>query len=187
MTKKELRDHYKKLRENFSGEEVETKSLAIANMALQGNFWNKQIYHIYLPITTNNEVDTEFLLQILSGKDKDIVVSKADFSDRSMTHFLLTDSTKFVVNSHGIPEPENGFEVNPEKIEVVFLPLLAYDIKGNRVGYGKGFYDNFLRKCTPETIKIGLSFFEPEAYIDGIFEGDIPMDFCITPSKIYTF
>ncbi|NBL65463.1 5-formyltetrahydrofolate cyclo-ligase [Flavobacterium sp. NST-5] len=187
MTKKELRNHYKKLRENLSAEDVETKSMAIANMALQGTFWHKQIYHIYLPIIANKEVDTEFLLQILSGKDKDIVVSKADFSSRSMTHFLLTDSTKFVVNSHGIPEPENGFEVNPEKIEVVFMPLLAYDIKGNRVGYGKGFYDNFLRKCTPETIKIGLSFFEPETEIDGIFEGDIPMDFCITPSKIYSF
>jgi 5-formyltetrahydrofolate cyclo-ligase len=55
---------------------------------------------------------------------------------------------------------------------VVFVPLLAFDKKGNRVGYGKGFYDAFLSKCKPETIKIGLSFFEAEETIDDVFEND---------------
>ena len=67
------------------------------------------------------------------------------------------------------------------------MPLLAFDKQGHRVGYGKGFYDVFLNKCKPETIKIGLSFYEAEDAIDDVFENDVKLDYCITPKTIYTF
>ena len=100
---------------------------------------------------------------------------------------MLTDTTRVGLNQWGIPEPIDGIPIADEKIDVVFVPLLAYDIFGNRVGYGKGFYDHFLHSCKPEVIKIGLSFFEPEQQIDGIFSGDIALDYCITPKKVYDF
>jgi 5-formyltetrahydrofolate cyclo-ligase len=53
-----------------------------------------------------------------------------------MTHFLLTDNTKIKKNKHNIPEPV-GIEVPSHKIEVVFVPLLAFDKQGQRVGYGR--------------------------------------------------
>lgn len=104
-----------------------------------------------------------------------------------MTHFLLTDNTKIKKNEYNIPEPVNGLPVPVENIEVVFVPLLAFDVFGNRIGYGKGFYDKFLANCKPETVKIGLSFFESVNQIDDIFESDIKLDYCVTPQKIYTF
>jgi 5-formyltetrahydrofolate cyclo-ligase len=55
------------------------------------------------------------------------------------------------------------------------------------VGYGKGFYDKFLLNCKPETIKIGLSFFEAEETIGDVFENDVKLDYCITPKKVYAF
>ena len=70
---------------------------------------------------------------------------------------------------------------------MVFVPLLAFDEKGNRVGYGKGFYDQFLSKCQPETIKIGLSFFESETLISDTLSTDIQLDYCVTPTKVYNF
>jgi 5-formyltetrahydrofolate cyclo-ligase len=70
---------------------------------------------------------------------------------------------------------------------VVFVPLLAFDTTGNRVGYGKGFYDAFLSNVKPETIKIGLSFFEAETSIADVFENDVKLDYCVTPKKIYAF
>ena len=72
-------------------------------------------------------------------------------------------------------------------IDVVFVPLLAFDTNGNRVGYGKGFYDKFLSQCQPETIKIGLSFFEAEEEIADVYQDDIRLDYCVTPNKIYDF
>lgn len=186
-SKKELRIYYKNLRKDFTFDQVEEKSLAIANNVLQLPIWEKTYFHVFLPIEEQKEVNTEYILHLLSGKDKEIVISKSDFDTRKMTHFLLTDNTKIKKNEYNIPEPVNGLAVPSESIEVVFVPLLAFDVLGNRVGYGKGFYDKFLSECKPETIKIGLSFFEAETKIDDIFELDIQLDYSVTPLKIYTF
>lgn len=187
MNKKELRKKYKELRQQLSDDTRVDMSLAIANRMLQLEVWDKTYYHLFLTIEEQKEVDTEFILQLLAGKDKEIVVSKSDFDTFEMTHFLLTDNTKFRTNAYNIPEPVTGLEVPVSKIDVVFVPLLAFDVKGNRVGYGKGFYDKFLSKCAAEVIKIGLSFFEAEAEISDANESDIRLDFCVTPDRIYTF
>jgi len=115
------------------------------------------------------------------------VISKSDFETGLMTHFLLTDNTVIKKNSYNIPEPVDGIEISNDNLEVVFIPLLAFDTLGNRVGYGKGFYDRFLANCKPETIKIGLSFFEAETEITDVFESDVKLDYCVTPEKIYSF
>ena len=185
--KKELRLHYKNLRKDFSLDDLEEKSLAVANNLIQLPIWDKTYYHVFLPIEEQKEVNTEYVLHLLSGKDKEIVVSKSDFDTRGMTHFLLTDNTKIKKNEYNIPEPVNGLPVPSATIDVVFVPLLAFDLLGNRVGYGKGFYDKFLAECKPETVKIGISFFEAETEIGYVFESDLKLDYCITPEKVYSF
>jgi 5-formyltetrahydrofolate cyclo-ligase len=187
MLKKEVRTKYKELRKNLTESDIEEMSFSIANRVLSLDIWNNTYFHISLPIEEQKEVNTEFILHLLQGKDKEIVISKANFDTREMTHFLLTDSTKIKKNEYNIPEPIDGLEVPIHKINVVFVPLLAYDKMGNRVGYGKGFYDKFLSECKPETIKIGLSFFEPEEIISDIFENDVKLDFCVTPKGVYNF
>ena len=186
MEKQALRSKYKKLRQNLSDDSIEAMSLQIANQALKLPIWNKAYYHIFLSILEKKEVNTEYLMHILQGKDKSIVVSKADFSTGEMQHFLLQENTFLKTSEYGIPEPVSGIEILPDMIEVVFVPLLAYDVKGNRVGYGKGFYDRFLKKCNPKALFIGLSFFEPEPEI--IFNtNDVPLNFCVSPQNILNF
>ncbi len=187
MNKKDLRIKYKELRYNLSSNDIDEMSIAIANQVLKMDIWDNNYYHVFLPIETQNEVNTEFILHLLQGKDKEIVISKSDFETLEMKHYLLTDNTKIKKNDYNIPEPINGLEVPVSKIDVVFVPLLAYDMNGNRVGYGKGFYDKFLSNCKLETIKIGLSFFEPEELISDICTNDIKLDYCITPIKTYQF
>jgi 5-formyltetrahydrofolate cyclo-ligase len=187
MNKKELRVKYKALRQQLSLEEIEDKSLAIANRILQLDIWEKTYFHLFLTIEGQKEVETEFILQVLAGKDKEIVVSKTNFDTWGMIHYLLTDNTKFQKNEYNIYEPVDGIEVPDTKIDVVFVPLLAFDKKGHRVGYGKGFYDIFLAKCKDDVIKVGLSFFEAEKEIEGIFATDIRLDYCITPTTCYKF
>jgi 5-formyltetrahydrofolate cyclo-ligase len=187
MLKKELRHKYKALRNELSEEDLEEMSLAITNKMLTLPIWDKNYFHIFLSITEQKEVNTEYILHLLSGKDKEIIISKSDFQTREMTHFLLTDNTKIKKNQYNIPEPIDGIEVQTTKIDVVFVPLLACDKTGHRVGYGKGFYDKFLKECKSETIKIGLSFFEAEEKIEDIFESDVKLDYCVTPNEIYKF
>lgn len=187
MNKKELRAKYKALRNQLSENDLEEMSLAIANKVLALPIWEKTYFHVFLPIVEHKEINTEFILHLLSGKDKEIVISKSNFETREMTHFLLTDNTKIKKNEYNIPEPVDGIEVPTKKIDVVFIPLLAFDKTGHRAGYGKGFYDKFLSECKPETIKIGLSFFEAEKQIQDVFENDVKLDYCVTPNETYLF
>ncbi|WP_243473182.1 5-formyltetrahydrofolate cyclo-ligase [Winogradskyella sp. MH6] len=187
MTKSELRKKYKALRKSLSIDQADDFSLAIANQLLQLDIWDKSFYHIFLSIEEQKEINTEYILNILAGKDKNIVISKSNFENLSLTHYLLTDSTRIKKNHYNIPEPIDGIEINSSQIEVVFVPLLAFDKTGNRVGYGKGFYDRFLSECKPETIKIGLSFFEVEEEVFETDDNDVSLDYCVTPNRVYQF
>lgn len=187
MDKITLRAKYKKLRSQLDIEDIEQYSLSIANQILKLPIWEKSFYHIFLPIQKQKEIDTEFILHILQGKDKNVIISKSNFEEHSLQHFLLTDTTVLKTNSWGISEPVDGIEINESKIEVVFVPLLAFDKNGNRIGYGKGFYDRFLSKCNPDTIKVGLSFFPPEEIIEDITQQDVALNCCVTMNKVYFF
>ncbi|RYG49146.1 MAG: 5-formyltetrahydrofolate cyclo-ligase, partial [Chitinophagaceae bacterium] len=93
MTKSEIREKYIGLRKSISSEALDNASLEIANRFLELPVWQLQYFHVFLPIISKQEVDTEYLLTILQGKDKEIVLSKSDFTSGGMHHFLLTDST----------------------------------------------------------------------------------------------
>ena len=187
MNKAELRRLYKQKRQDLSLENIETASLDISNQLLKLPIWNATYYHIFLSITEHKEINTDYILNILSGKDKNIIISKSDFETVKMTHYLLMDNTVIKKNKWNIPEPVDGIEIDTAKIEVVFVPLLAFDKQGHRIGYGKGFYDTFLSECTAETLKIGLSLFEAEDRIEGVFESDVALDYCVTPDHVYSF
>lgn len=187
MLKKDLRKLYKTKRSELNLNQIDELSLAIANNLLKLSIWEKTYYHLFLSIEEQREIQTEYILHILHAKDKEIVVSKSNFENNTLTNYLLTDNTKIKKNKYNIPEPVDGIEVPHQKLDVVFIPLLAFDKQGNRVGYGKGFYDKMLEQCKPNCIKIGLSFFEEENEITDAFEGDIPLDFCVTPNTTYQF
>lgn len=186
MLKHELRIKYKNLREEMITSAISDYSIILANHVLQIPIWDFFYFHIFLSIEENKEIDTLPIITLLQGKDKNVVIPKVR-GKNSMENYLLTDNTVFKKNKWHIPEPVDGIKIPENQIDVVFVPLLAFDIKGNRVGYGKGYYDTFLLKCRPETIKIGLSFFEAEDSISNIHENDVKLDYCVTPKKVYKF
>ena len=176
MLKKDLRKLYQTKRRELKLTQIDELSLAIANNLLKLPIWEKTYYHLFLSIEEQREIQTEYILHILHAKDKEVIVPKSNFDNNTLTNFLLTDNTKILKNKYNIPEPVTGIEAPNNKLEVVFIPLLAFDKKGNRVGYGKGFYDKFLQILDSKTIKIGLSFFPPEELIKNIDEKDIKLD-----------
>jgi 5-formyltetrahydrofolate cyclo-ligase len=187
MTKQELRKKYKELRQAMPLEAIQDESLAIANRLLTLDIWQNTYFHIFLTMENQKEVHTDVVLNILAGKDKEVIVSRSDFESCSMVHYLLTDNTKLMLSNYGIPEPVDGIEVPSPRMDVVFVPLLAFDEKGHRVGYGKGFYDRFLSECKADVIKIGLSFFEAEPNDIPHNPTDVALDYCVTPKKVYNF
>lgn len=185
-SKEGLRIYFSKKRSALAPEIQDNHSLDIANLCLKLPIWEFEYFHLFLPIASKAEVDTTLILTLLQGRDKQVVLPKT-LGSNILEHILLTDGTKIIENRWGISEPESGIKIAPELLEVVFVPLLSYDKKGNRVGYGKGFYDTFLKNCKRDVVKIGLSFFDPVDHIKGIREEDVQLDYCVTPRKIQSF
>ena len=185
MDKKTLRLLYKKKRAELDSVKIEELSIKIANQILALPMWGFDNFHIFMGVNKLKEINTNYIISVLQGRDKNIIIPKV-ISNSKLTHYLLNDTTKLKLNQWGVLEPINGIKVKPKKIQVVFVPLLAYDCYGNRVGYGKGYYDKFLAKCGDECLKIGLSFFTPEKKIL-TSPLDIKLNLCVTPKKIYNF
>lgn len=116
-----------------------------------------------------------------------VCFSKINPADFSMQHIIQDEHTIFEVNSYGIPEPVSGLTAEETDLDMAIIPLLTFDVNGNRVGYGKGYYDRFLAKCKNEMVKIGISYFPPVDNIDDLGIFDKKLDFCITPQQIYAF
>ena len=185
MDKKNLRLLYKKKRAKLDSIKIEDLSIEIANQILTLPIWGFDNFHIFMGVDKLKEINTNYIISVFQGRDKNTIIPKV-ISNTQLAHYLLTDATKLKLNQWNVLEPINGIKVEPKKLQVVFVPLLAYDCYGNRVGYGKGYYDKFLAKCRRECIKIGLSFFTPEKKII-TSDLDIKLNFCVTPKKIYDF
>jgi len=142
--------------------------------------------HLFLPIEDKKEPDTFLFIDWLNVHHPDIkiIVPKADFDTALMTSHRYEGKEDLLKNSYNILEPQKGV-LHTGDVDLVLIPLLAFDLAGNRVGYGKGFYDRFLEDV--KTRKIGLSFFAPTECIDDVQESDVKLDMCITPENIYTF
>ncbi|RWU07668.1 5-formyltetrahydrofolate cyclo-ligase [Pedobacter chitinilyticus] len=142
--------------------------------------------HVFLPIVEKREPDTFLLIDWLQQNHSkmSIVVSRSNFSDHSMSHHPY-QKEDLKANHYHIPEPQTT-EIFEGRIDMVLVPLLAFDQHGYRVGYGKGFYDRFLSEIN--TRKVGISLFDilPEDISD-VHKDDIKLDLCITPKQIYSF
>ncbi len=138
--------------------------------------------HTFLPLSSKREPDTWLLIEHLKKEFPHIRISIPKMQGDGLVSFYFEDKTNVRENKWGIFEPLSG-EVTPtEKIDLVIVPLLACDKNGNRVGYGKGFYDRFLSECRPDCKKVGLSFFEPVDAISDIDHHDVKLDAVILPA-----
>ena len=190
MKKAEARKLFLQKRSEESLASIEEKSRAIADIFFKNFPLGNHIrtVHTFLPILHKKELDTSFLINRLRKEHKvTIVVPKTNFQDGSLHCLLYNENTILKENKWGISEPEGGEVVAEELVDLVLIPLLAYDLKGNRVGYGKGFYDRLLCTCRKNVLKVGLSFYEPVDEIEDINEFDIPLNFCVTDKRVYEF
>ncbi|MBS7565400.1 5-formyltetrahydrofolate cyclo-ligase [Mucilaginibacter sp. Bleaf8] len=189
MIKQELRKLYIDKRKQLSQADYEDLNHRLLLQFQQLNLSAVKYIHLFLPIHKRKEPDTFLLRQWLHENHPDIqlVFPKADFATYTMQSFLDDADLKLATNAYGIPEPVTGNLIMPHEIDMVLVPLLAFDERGYRVGYGKGFYDRFLAQCRPDALFIGLSFFEPVHSIEDADELDTRLHLCITPDEIYYF
>lgn len=143
----------------------------------------------YWPMDQNKEPNTHLFTDYLEFQNPDLITCypKTDFKHHTIQALQTNDDTRFRKNEFNLYEPEDGVEVNPPGIDMIFVPLLSFDKRGFRVGYGKGFYDRYLALCRKECLKIGFSYFEPLDEIEDAGLYDVPLNICVTPTTVYVF
>lgn len=189
MKKADLRQQYLIKRQQLTLAEYEKLNEQLLQGFQQLDLSGIRGIHLYLPIKHHKEPDTFQIRHWLQQEHPEIlrIFPRADFADQSMQHYADDEELELVENGFGIPEPIFGNLVNMDQINLIIVPLLAFDLQGFRVGYGKGFYDRFLAKCSPSCWIVGLSYFDPVKKIEDNDFYDIPMHNCITPRKIWEF
>lgn len=188
MLKSELRKIYLAKQKSLSVPTREKRSLQIAERFFQEfDLTRIKFLHCFLPIKKFNEINTGLILQKVWREFSHIktLVPRVNFHTNEIENLSLTAETNLVKNVWNIDEPAHDKPIESERIDLVLVPLLCFDTQGFRVGYGKGFYDKFLKNCRADCLKIGLSYFAPTAKISDANEFDVKLNAYVTPKKIY--
>ncbi|WP_288956443.1 5-formyltetrahydrofolate cyclo-ligase [uncultured Polaribacter sp.] len=183
MKKLELRNIYKQKRNELTFDEIQNLQESIYQQIYDLEISQVENIHLFLTLKKFKEIDTQPIIDYFREQNKQIVVSKSNFSQNTLSHFILEEDTEIKTNTYGIPEPKNAVQISEKELDLVFVPLLISDKNNYRVGYGKGFYDRFLSNCREDCKKIGVNFFKPISKISEINKYDIPLDTVIYPKK----
>ena len=190
MTKAELRKKYILQRNALTeADYFECNRRLCDSFFSHVNLTAVKVLHTFLPMEKKREPDTWLIIDRIRRDFQSIRISipKVNLKSAELEHFYLESRHRVRHSEWGIPEPEGGVPTPIEKIDMVIVPLLAFDQSGHRIGFGKGYYDKFLIKCRKDARKVGLSFFPPELQIKGLESHDIALDCCITPYRMYNF
>ena len=189
MNKQELRKLFKQKRKDLDLHAIEK-----FNDLILINFQKLPVppiecVHTYLSSFKLGEPETANIIRYLQFNNPfiKVVIPKVDVHAEHLVHYHYDEEIELIKNKYGIDEPKEGEQISEDEIDMVLIPLLAFDKKGYRVGFGKGYYDKFLSRCRMDVIKVGLSFFDPVEKIEDITGYDIPLDFCVTPKDNFIF
>jgi 5-formyltetrahydrofolate cyclo-ligase len=190
--KKSLRKEILAKRKEMPVEEVIAKSHAMFER-WRNRFSLKKIgyFHIFQSIADRREVDTREFIDFVWERHPQVflVVPIVDSITQNLRHALVHEDLEMRPNKFGIPEPHMAVDfVHPVQLDMIIVPLLAFDDNGQRLGYGAGYYDRFLALTRPACIKIGLCFESGhQSTLLPAEPHDIPLDFVVTENNILRF
>ncbi|MEO8583645.1 MAG: 5-formyltetrahydrofolate cyclo-ligase [Flavitalea sp.] len=189
MLKKEIRKIYTEKRLALSPEQYATDSDLMLRLFKQVNRKDVRVLMSYFPFHERLEFNVMLCEHFLSSTNPTLKIAHPRIAPDgiNMDPILINKDSEYSQNRYNISEPQNGNLVSPKDIDLVFVPLLAFDSRGYRVGYGKGFYDRFLLKCPENVTTVGFSFFPAIDAISDISQFDVPLALCITPTRVYEF
>lgn len=186
MLKAELRKKYMQKRKALSTDEAFLLSKKIFEHFIS-YFKPKEgeKVHVFIPILERKEIDTQIFIDYFLAQNIRVFVPKI-VADELINIEIFTD-TVFETSNWGISEPVSNEDSGETFFHYVITPLLYCDTRGNRVGYGKGFYDGFFESVSDEVKKIGVNYFNPDENIDDVWENDILLDYLVTPADVLSF
>ena len=180
MIKSKLRDKVLKLRKSNSKKSININPSIIYSYIKKKNY-NLKIIGGYYP--SNYEINDLEILNYFFKRGSTISLPKIKKKSQ-MEFYKFLKNDPLLINKYGIPDPETTNRVYPD---ILFVPLVAFDKKLNRLGYGGGFYDRYIQKISKikKVVKVGLAFSFQKLKIVPTNKNDKKLDIIITDKGIF--
>lgn len=187
-TKQELRKRLRQTRRLISLQQQEMHASQLATQLSIQTFF-KQAQHIAAYIANDGEISPDKAIYAALATQKQCYLPKIEsFIDKKMQFSPYTSKTKLHTNQYGIPEP-SSCAVTPLCLELILVPLVAFDITGRRLGMGGGFYDRFLAQypanARPRLVGLAHEAQKVPPNTISTDSWDIQMDMIVTESNLY--
>lgn len=186
--KKELRKSILDIRNNLDFNTKKENDNIIRKKFLESSYY-KNAEKIFIYISYSSEINTIEIINRALNDGKEIFVPRTVFKTKAMDAVKITSLENLKKDRYGIPEPEEDApHINPDKLDLIVAPGVAFDNRGGRIGYGAGYYDRYFKKISNERSniikKIALAYnFQ---VIDNVpmDEQDVKIDCIITEKHI---
>lgn len=179
------------LRKNILGKRDKLDQIYVANaennifQLLLGMETFKYSNHVMVYVGFRNEVNTQLIMNHLLSLHKKLFVPITDIENHSITPTPINNLNELTIGSYGIMEPpKKNITEYQDTIDLIIVPGIVFDRKGNRIGFGKGYYDTFLASREKDVPTIALAY--DFQVLDNIpsEKHDIKMDYIVTPTEI---
>ena len=186
-----LREHLKLKRKNLTSKELHDMSHAISEKVI-GSKWIRQHTNIGIYYPVNGEANTLELIEFMWSINQQVFLPV--INKKNLLFGRLNPDSKIKKNRFGIPEPSITREnqVSADDLDMAFVPLVAFDLNGFRIGMGSGYYDRtFEKKLKVKDMKspilIGLAYeFQKQECLNHQ-PWDVPLDMVVTELNTYKF
>lgn len=149
--KTSIRQQMRQTRRNLTPEDQLQASIGLLEQFRLSPFLQSSM-SVGAYLANDGEIDPSLLVEMLQSQQKRVALPCIDIERQNSLKFApYQASTQLVTNQFGIKEPQNGPWISPTELDLVLLPLVAFDLKGNRLGMGGGFYDRAFSFKQPST------------------------------------
>lgn len=179
-----IRKGYKLIRNNLPAEYQRDASSKVCKQIAASSIYRKA-KKIALYFSANGEIDLSILWNSAPYHGK-FCYFPALKEEKSLNFIPATPATPFKKNCYNIPEPDvsTALAIDPQELDVIFMPLVAFDSQGTRLGMGAGYYDRSLQGVT-HPLLIGVAYDFQRTDNIKAQEWDVPLSGIVTPQNFY--
>ncbi len=180
--KSELRNEYRLIRRSLDNSFCDSASKKICESIIGlSEYGSSKTIMSYSAI--NKEVRTDLLNEHALNSQKTLLLPVCNTKTETMHAARLNGAQDMALGGYGIYEPSDKTTFDEEKIDIVIVPALVFNRRGYRIGYGKGYYDKFLRSCK-NALKIGCAYTCQISDMDFCSDYDIAVDIIVTQKEV---
>ncbi|EKQ52250.1 MULTISPECIES: 5-formyltetrahydrofolate cyclo-ligase [unclassified Clostridium] len=185
--KKALRKEILIKRKNMNTTEKEKMDKMISDQLYESRYY-KEATNIFIYISYDSEIDTKSIICKALKDNKRIYIPRTEFETRIMDAVEIKSFDNLIETNYGLLEPsKKDPHINPNELDLIVVPGVAFDRNGGRMGYGAGFYDRFFKKINGDNIKkitkLALAYSLQVLDKVPMSEQDVPVDFIITEKE----